>query len=373
MEPDSHSSLAHTSSRGTDDTISLIEIANVLLRYRRIIVLLPVLFASVVGVRTFLQPRTYAASASFMPQIAESRSGSGAVALARQFGVNIGGGDRSGGSPQFYADLLQTREVLRKAVETEYRVEDTELGERHATLVELYEVEGTSLKPAWHMGVKRLRGDLTVSVGRETGVIRLAISAFAPDLAEQILERLLALVNDFNLESRQSQAQEEGRFIAARMEAVHRELLAAKADLQSFLKTNRQFQNSPELLFEHDDLQREVVMRQGIYTALAQAHEQARIDAVRDTPLLTLIDSPVGSAEAEGRGTVQRTIFTFFAVLLMTVAAAFILERGRRSQREGGEHYREFQQLVRAAWKDLRSPFRLSLPQARKDNPPDAG
>lgn len=371
METDSPSSVANIASEYRGGEISLIEILNVLLRHRRMVVLLPVLIAGVIGVRTLMQPRIYSASASFIPQVPEGRAGSGAAALARQFGVNIGG-DRAGGSPQFYADLLQTREVLRKAVETKYRLADAEFGERRATLVEFYEIGETTSTPAWRQGVEHLKNNLTVSVGRETGVIQLVVSADAPDLAEQILERLLGLVNDFNLESRQSQAQEEVRFISARLGEVHQELLAAKADLQYFLRTNRQFHNSPELVFEHDDLQREVAMRQGIYTVLAQAREQARIDAVRDTPLLTLINSPQGSAAPVGRGTVKKTILAFFVAFFMAVVVAFILEFGRRSRREEGSHYHEFQQLLREARKDLRSPTRWLLPRGKKDNQPDA-
>ncbi len=356
------------------EEISMIEILNVLLRHRRIIVWLPILAAVIVGTATFLQPRTYSASASFMPQIPEGRSGSGAAALARSLGVNIGGGDRPGGSPQFYADLLKTREVLRKAVETEYHFGgDAAGGERNATLVDVYEVEETPFTPGWRKGVEHLQDNLTVGVGRETGVIQIAVSAISPQLAEQILERLLELVNDFNLDSRQSQAQEEVRFISARMEEVHKELLKAKAKLQIFLQTNRQFQNSPELLFDHDDLQREVAMRQEIYTTLVQAREQARIDAVRDTPLLTVINSAVGSAVPEGRGTVRRAIFAFIVVFLMAVTGAFLWELLRRNRGEEGGDYLEFQQLMREAKKDLYSPSRWFFPHARKGDSPNTG
>lgn len=373
METESPSSPVNNTAKYDGEEISMIEILNVFLRHRRIIVLLPILAAVIVGAMTFLQPRTYSASASFMPQIPEGRAGSSAAALARSFGVNIGGGERPGASPQFYADLLKTREVLRKAVETEYRFGVAEGAERQATLVEIYEVEETPFTPGWRKGVQHLQDKLTVGVGRETGVIQIAVSAISPQLAEQILERLLELVNDFNLDSRQSQAQEEARFISARMEEVHKELLKAKARLQIFLQTNRQFQNSPELLFDHDDLQREVAMRQEIYTTLVQAREQARIDAVRDTPLLTVINSAQGSAVPEGRGTVRRAIFAFIVVFLMAITGAFLWELLRRNRREEGGDYREFQQLMREAKKDLYSPSRWFLPHGRKGDSPNTG
>ena len=61
---------------------------------------------------------------------------------------------------------------------------------------------------------------------------------------------------------------------------------------EDFLRQNRGFGNSPELMSEHDRLQRQVAMRQEVYTSLLRSQEQARIDAVRDTPLLAFIDTP---------------------------------------------------------------------------------
>lgn len=357
METDTPSSAENIVQQHARDEISLIEIFNVLLCYRRVLVLLPLLIAAVIGVVTFIQPRSYSASASFMPQIPESRSGSGAAALARQFGVNIGG-ERSGGSPQFYADLLRSRDLLRKTVETEYAITDPELGKRRGTLLDFYGILGSPVVPAWQEGVVQLNQVLKTSVDQETGVIQIGVSTQAPELSEQILQRLLELVNDFNLESRQIQAREEVRFISARMKEVQAELLSAKTRLQSFLQANRQFRNSPELLFKHDDLERDVLMYQGIFTALAQAHEQSRIDAVRDTPLLTLINDPAGSGLPDARGAVRKALLAFAVVLLMTIMGVFILELGRRSRREEQAHYREFQRLVREARKDLRSPLR---------------
>ncbi len=45
-------------------------------------------------------------------------------------------------------------------------------------------------------------------------------------------------------------------------------------------------------LFEHDRLERPVSMRQELVTAMAQAYEQARVDEVRNTPVITVIDQP---------------------------------------------------------------------------------
>jgi uncharacterized protein involved in exopolysaccharide biosynthesis len=341
-----------------DREISLVEIANTILRQWRMVLAVPLALAMVVGLWTLGQDRTYVASASFIPQGAEGRGGGGAAALAQQFGVSLGT-ERPGQSPQFYVDLLRSRTVLRDAVESEYQVPAEDGTIRRANLIELFDIEeGRSTLPPWRRAADELEDGISTSVARETGLVQLTVSASHPALAEQIAERLLEILDTFNTEVRQSRAQEESRFIGGRLTEAQAELRAVENALQDFLRQNREFRNSPELTFEHDRLQRQVAMRQEVYTSLLRSQEQARIDAVRDTPLFTVVDHPAGTAEPQGRGTVMRAILAFMLGIMVAVGVAFIREATRRGREAEDPHYREFQGLARQAWDDLRHPKR---------------
>lgn len=341
-----------------EDEISLVEIANTVLRNWRVVVVVPVLLMLVVAAWSLTQDRKYAASASFMPQVAEGRGVGGAAALAQQFGVSLGT-ERPGQSPQFYVGLLRSRTLLRKAVESEYHVPEDEGRIWRGSLIQYWELDDeVSSRFPWQRATEILSDAMSASVGRETDVVQLTVSSGHPVLAEQIAERLLDLLNEFNLEVRQGRAQEEGRFISGRLAEAQAELRAAEGALQDFLRQNREFGNSPELGFEHDRLQRQVMMRQEVYTALLRSQEQARIDAVRDTPLFTVIDHPAGTAEPEGRGTIMRALLAFILGLMLAVFIAFVIEFARRSREAQDPHYKEFQSLTREAWDDLRHPRR---------------
>jgi uncharacterized protein involved in exopolysaccharide biosynthesis len=356
-------------SQMRDETISLLEIANIVLRHWRTIISVPVVLALAVGVWTLTQDREYVVSASFLPQAAESRGLGGAAALAQQFGMSLAG-DRSGQSPQFYVDLLRSRSVLREVVESEYQVPQTDGTVSRATLIDFYEVGRASNIPAWRRATKRLSANLSTSVSRETGVVQLTVSATDPVLAEQVSERLLEILNRYNMEVRQARAQEEGRFISARLMDAHAGLLSAETALQAFLRQNREFRNSPELTFEHDRLQRQVAMRQEVYTSLLRSKEQASIDAVRDTPLLSVIDHPAGTAEPQGRGTGLRVILAFLLGLMLAALIAFGRELTRRGSEARDPEYQEFQGLARNVWEDLRHPRRWL---SRRQRPVPAG
>jgi uncharacterized protein involved in exopolysaccharide biosynthesis len=363
---DQSSGEQHPNGYVPDDEISLVEIANTLLRNWRMIAVLPVILALAIGLWTLFQDRTYSAYATFIPQVSEGRGGGGAAALAMQFGVSLGT-ERPGQSPQFYADVLKSLAILRMAVESAYEVPGPDGGSRTSTLVEIYEVDDDQGAAApWLKAVERLRDAISTSVARETGVVRLTVSAADPALSEQIVRRLLELLNEFNLGARQNRAQEEARFISGRLAEAEAELLTGERALQEFLRQNREFRNSPELLFDHDRLQRQVAMRHEVYASLLRSQEQARIDAVRDTPLLTVIDLPDGTAQPEGRGTVLRAMLAFMLGLMIAVFVAFMAEFARRSRETKDPHYREFQGLVTQVWQDIRRPARWLRPGKKR-------
>lgn len=277
---------ARTVSAGVpDDEISLWEVLAVLLRRRRVIVLSTLLVGALAVAFAFLRAPSFTTAASFRPQGSEA-SQSQLMALASQFGVAVGGGDEL--SPAFYAELLTSREILLTAAEGDYRLDGSTV--RLADLLEIEEdTEDLRIKGV----IDWIRESaVSVSTGRETGIVTVNVTTDWPELSLQIAERLLAEISRFNMETRQSQAASERSFIEERVENARSDLEAAENELQQFLQANRQFENSPELQFQYERLQRNVSLRQQVYTTLVQSFEQARIAEVRDTPVITVLQPP---------------------------------------------------------------------------------
>jgi uncharacterized protein involved in exopolysaccharide biosynthesis len=350
--------------------VTLVEIANILLRRRRLVILLPLVLAFAVGLVSLTRPRMYAAGAAFLPE-ATNASSSNASSLAQQFGISLGS-QSQGHSLDFYAELLRGRTLLRGLVETQFPVVDDDSPGRTMTLIEYYQAEPDGVVPAWQSAIETTRGRLLVQTDLRTGTVSFSFEDTNPVLAEQVAKRLLELLNEFNVETRQSQALEEGRFVSERLVEASNELLKAEEELKQFLRNNRQFANSPELLFEHDRLQRNVALRQEIVSSLSQSLEQARIDAVRDTPVLTIVAAADDSARPQARGTVLKTIVGFVAGLVLACMGAFMLELGRRMRADAPDDYKEFSVLRAEALNDLRHPVRLLRP-LRVQSRPAAG
>jgi uncharacterized protein involved in exopolysaccharide biosynthesis len=281
-----------------DEDLTLVGILGFMLRHRRLILGTGLVAFLLVGVVALMRSRTYTSTARFMPQTSEGAL-SRLSGLAATFGVSVPLTD-AGSSPAFYADLLKSRDVLRRTVETPYAFAARADSVR-GSLIELFEVRGDSPAARRDAAARQLLKSIEVRVGRETGTIDLEVATPWAELSQQVAARMIRLVSDFNLHRRQTKAGAERRFVEGRVTEAKDSLRAAEAELEGFLQRNREYRNSPQLLFAHDRLDREVTMRQQVYTSLAQSYEAARIDEVRNTPVITLMEPPDLPAKPDAR------------------------------------------------------------------------
>lgn len=270
-----------------DDEISLWEVLAVLIRRRGTIVMTTLVVAVLAVVVTLVRAPEFTTEASFRPQGSE-QANSQLMALASQFGVNVPGNTEEA-SPAFYAELVTSREILSKSALRPYDVD----GEGTVLLKDLLEIEEDTEPLRDEETIRWLDEEaVSVSTGRETGTVTVTVTTEWPDLSQAIATDLLAEMARFNLETRRSRATAERTFIEGRVRQAEDELMAAEDSLRLFLEANRQWENSPMLAFRHDGLQREVTLRQSVLTTLVQSYEQARIQEVRDTPVITVLQEP---------------------------------------------------------------------------------
>lgn len=348
---------------GLPGEISLVRLLNVLLRHRRVVLGLSAGAALLAVVITLILPRTYTAETSFLPQAAE-RDVSRLAGLAAQFGFSLPG-TRTGEVPQFYADLLRSRELLQATVHGPYDL-GTARGNPEgspASLVDYYRLAHRPSAKAVDRAIERLRDDLRIRTRSETGVVELAVTTRSPDLSYQVASRMLELVNTFNLERRQSQAAAERSFIDERLRAAEDELQAAEDSLKAFLQQNRRYENSPELVFEFDRLERRVALRQQVFTSLAESFEQARIEEVRNTPVITVVDGPEPPPRPDRRWLALKGTIGLFLGGMLGIFWAFGREFLTAAREEEPDDYAELERLkgeatgdFRAAWRRLRRP-----------------
>ena len=340
--------------RESEEGLSFLGLANLLLLHRRLVGTFALLGLVLLPAITLISPRSYTSASVFMPQTRSAVSSFSG--LAAQLGFTLPSTE-SGQNPSFYADLLESNSILGSVVDSrfEYQTRD---GPVQGTLVEIYRSNGKSPALRRDAAIRRLRGDVAATTAQKTGVVELEVTAEDPDLARQISQRLIDLVNEFNLRTRQSQAANEREFTERRLGEVRQELRATEDRLQSFLQRNRDYTNSPALTFQVERLQREVTMRQEVFTTLAQAFEQAKIEEVRDTPVITVVESPQLPVRPDSRWLVVKALLGLLLGLMMGAGLAVWRAYTVNSERLGSGEAAEFARLRRQAMGDLSRPWR---------------
>jgi uncharacterized protein involved in exopolysaccharide biosynthesis len=305
-----------------------------------------VLFAT----RAWLKPETYTVTSVLMPQ--GPKAPTGFVGLASQVGISIPG---TQDNLQLYADLLKSREILRAVAERSYTF-GTENGVRTSTLVDLY---GGSAQEPFRMvlAVRRLAEQVSAAPSPKTGVITVQVKAEYAQLSHQVAQQLIDQLNRFNLEQRQSQAGAERKFAERRLTEAREELRTAENQLESFLAQNREFRTSPRLAFEQDRLAREIALRQQVYNMLAQAYEQSKMDEIRDTPVITIIEPPETPLMPDARGLRKNAVFGLVFGLVVAILIAVVREYSGRQRLAESEELRDFDRLKAEAWYEVKHPW----------------
>jgi uncharacterized protein involved in exopolysaccharide biosynthesis len=341
--------------------ISLIDVAIAMLVHRRLLLALPLLLFALVAIFGLLAPRTYTAQGTFLPQQSGGGGQSGLLNLAAQFGVAMPVGS-SEESPAFYAELLTSPAILRQVVTgTDYEVMQ-ETGVVRGDLTRVFDVTDSDNDLRLERTVEEVGRKVSVRRNRETGTVTVLVTTYWPDASHQIAAALIEAINQFNLESRRTQAREEREFIAARLEEMHAEQQSAEDALVQFLNANR-ILDAPRLHFERDRLASTVAMRRQMTTSLSQALEQARIDEIRSTPVVTVIDAPRRPARPDGRGLVRRGFLALVFGFMAAAGIAFFMERARRAEQHELVARVRLQQLRQETVADLRRPWRLLKPR----------
>lgn len=341
-----------------EDRIPVLRIMNALLQ-RRHIVLAAALGALLLSTTlVILQGRQWTSSASFVPEARSYQTG--ISSLAAQFGFALPASTQ-GLPAAFYAQLIRSRGLLGTLARESFS--SLVSGEtRQTPLPTLMGTQDEDQSRTVEETIRRLERAVGASTAQRTGVIRVSVTTPDPLLSKQLLERILALVDLFNLQTRQSRARQEREFIEDRVVSAQQELRQAEDRLEIFLNGNRDFSNSPQLSFEQDRLARDVTMRQHLYTTLAEALAQAEIEEVRDTPVITVVEPPELPVYPDPRGIVLRSFLALFLGGALGTGIALVMEGSGRMHKAEPDDFNEFTRLRTSLWRDLRAPWRLLAP-----------
>ena len=331
---------------------SLVELLSVLLRRRMLVVRVTLLMALAGATLALLSTRTYSADFSFTPQ--ESSASGGLSAIASDFGVNIAA--NAAQSPEFYQNLLHTREILWKLLDSKFTV-PTASGPVTFTLLDSMGKQGKTPGLRRQAAAKLLSNDITARIDQKTSIVSVSVKTWSPVLALQMSERVVDAVNQFNTDTRRSRAAAQRQFAEQRLAEARVALRNVEDRETSWGIRNKIFSGSPELLFEKSRLDRELTLRDNEYVATIQQFNSARMEEVRNTPVITIVEKPTLPAAPDPRGLVTKTVLGGFLGFVLATLLAFLFESLRKSHVIARDELSEFSVLRSEVAHEIRHPL----------------
>jgi len=260
-------------------------------------------------------PNYYLSDARLLPQESQGSKGLGNLAAAAMaFGIGIGGG---GGDANF-VDILNSRWIGDELLKSEFTFSERawRFGAPKARRTTLYQyLEGKNPDRA----LKALRGLYGASKDVKTNVIYLYAETKSPELSQQIVQRAIDLLNQFQVQRSRTRGSEKAVFSEARLKEARQEMEDAEKGLRTFLEVNRNYQTSadPAIRLRGMRLETEFSLRRQLITTLAINREQALLDAKNDIPVINVLDP--GNLPVE-KSRPSRSTLVLFAGLLAGLA-----------------------------------------------------
>jgi uncharacterized protein involved in exopolysaccharide biosynthesis len=291
-----------------DDTAPAVAASAVsfFLRNRRVFV---IAFLAVAAAVVFLgYPSTsYTSVLSF---VTEAQRGGAVGSLAAQLGIMAPSGQNSFTTPLFYPELLKSQQFLGDVAEAKVPGAD---GRDSVSLIDVFGLRSADPRLSRELASRILNEAMYVSPAPQTGIVKVSVTTGDPRLSQAIAQIVLDKIHEYNIRARQGRAAAERQFVERRLAEVKSDLRAVEDRLQAFLQQNRDFSKSPTLQFQRDRLEQEVMLQRQIALAMTQSYEQAKIDEVRDTPVVTVLSQPELPVLPDPRGRIRLLLIAVFA------------------------------------------------------------
>lgn len=331
----------------------LIEIITNLWNGRKIILFGSIVF-TVLGVTiAFLAPISYQASSKFIPQSSSAlEAPKGIGNLAALAGINLNAGDNSESiPPSLYNSIVNSTpfrlELLGTIVSWDDRIETYEFylnnrPEGFMSLVKKYigglltsKVESSDFLSSNRDSVgliklteeefglmKELEELVSVNIDREEGFVLLSASDRNPEIAAQVTQASIRILQRSIIDYKIRQSQNLLDFTNSQFYQKQSELYALQDSLAKFQEGN---QNLSSRLVQNQFLRLEsqYEMVNNVYLELASQKAQAELQVQRDTPVFSILNPVMVPIE---KSSPSRLLVLVFSVFLgVCLSSAWIL------------------------------------------------
>lgn len=280
----------------------------------------------------FIKKPYYNATVSILPEYG-SKSGlmnqlSGLAAIA---GINVG----EAAPTEIYQNLIKSEQVISNVIYAKYK---TEKFRDSVNLIQYFEIQSDESNPELKNRKEFLSlydlltgQKLSTEIDRLTKILSVSVEMPEPQLAADVANKITESLDLYIRTQRKSFATEQIYYLEKRIKEVSDSLISAEEALKRFREQNRIVSQSPALLLEQGRLMRNVEILQTVYIELNKQIELAKIEQIRDAPVLNIKEYAKNPVQKAGPRRLSSMIQIMIFSLLLSLVYVILSERIRKA------------------------------------------
>jgi uncharacterized protein involved in exopolysaccharide biosynthesis len=240
---------------------------------------------------------------------------SGLAALA---GVKVG----EAAPTEIYQNLLQSESVMAPVIYGRYLTKEYP---DSVNLIQYFEIDTKDKNPEIQKRIRFLEVNklftktlISTDLDRMTKILTIKVTMPEAQLSADVVNKLVESLDLYIMTKRKSYAGEQRYYLEKRVEQIKDSLTICENKLRDFRELNRMIVQSPNLLLEQGRLMRNVEIQQNVYIELTKQLELAKIDEIKDAPILNIKENAQNPILKVGPKKLTILILIFFLSLLVS-------------------------------------------------------
>jgi uncharacterized protein involved in exopolysaccharide biosynthesis len=230
---------------------------------------------------------------------------------------------------EIYQNLIQSESVLGPIVYEKYL---TNKYSDSVNLIQYFEINTKDKNPEIQKRKRFLelikllvKNNISTEIDRMTKILNVKVTMPEPKLSADVANKLVETLDIYIRTKRRSYAGEQRFYLEKRVEQIKDSLTLRENELRNFREQNRMIIQSPNLLMEQGRLTRNIEIQQNVYIELTKQLELAKLDEIKDTPILNIKEMAQNPVIKTGPNRLSGLIIVLFFSFLIS-GSYFLLE-----------------------------------------------
>jgi len=259
----------------------------------------------------------------------------GLQGLATTFGMDMGGINENA----FYIpDIVDSRHLKKAVIQNNWK---TEKYTQNVNLIEYWEINdesGFSVKNLFQtskdtnlnikymeLAIETLANQISVTE-EESGLIVISVLMEESELAADIANFIALYIKKYISEVMLIHSSRHREFIEERLSDSKIELSISEEELTEFRSKHPIAMDTPDLQLQRGRLLRNVEVNQQVYVTLREQYEVARIDELKEIPVINILDQGEASSTPEKPKKMLIVLLAFISSFLLSSLYTIILK-----------------------------------------------